>query len=303
MRLTRLRAAIVAIALVASLPGVAAAEQPSETVYLSLGTSLAAGSQIDAEGSTTASSDWSYPDQLYQRIKGRLSPSLVHEKLGCAGETTDTIRGGLTPSGRGSNCIYESGSQLDEALSIIAEGNVALITIDLGANDILDTQLACGGDPTCIAQQIPTIAGKVGAVVGELREAGYGGPILAMNYYNPQVAAAIGFFAGITGPLSPSLALAVGSDQLLQAFNAALGFFYAQEGAEVVDVYAAFNSGDFGDDQPLNGIPDNVDAVCALSYMCPSDPEVKANIHLNRKGYKVIAKTFLEAVVGLEPAA
>jgi hypothetical protein len=37
--------------------------------------------------------------------------------------------------------------------------------------------------------------------------------------------------------------------------------------------------------------------------MCPSDPEVKANIHLNRKGYKVIAKTFLEAVVGLEPAA
>jgi len=43
--------------------------------------------------------------------------------------------------------------------------------------------------------------------------------------------------------------------------------------------------------------------LCDLSYICPTDPEVKANFHLNQKGYKVIAKIFLEALVETEPTA
>jgi hypothetical protein len=66
----------------------------------------------------------------------------------------------------------------------------------------------------------------------------------------------------------------------------------------VADVYDAFNAGDFGDDIPGNGRPDNVDVLCSLSYMCPRDPAVKSNIHLNKQGYTVVAKTFLELIVG-----
>lgn len=292
MRLRRTWTALV-VGLMLTSATVAVADVPAEQVYLSLGTSLAAGSQIDPGGNTTSGSDESYTDQLYQRVAGRLAPNLVHEKLGCAGETADTIRGGVNVFGQPSTCTYPEGSQLDAAFSVISEGTVALITIDLGANDVIQAQQVCGGEASCIIGQLPGIAAKVGEIVGELRAAGYDGPILAMNYYNPQVASAVGFFPSIPGQHDPDPALAIGSDQLTKGFNALLAYYLALEDAEVVDVYSAFNAGDFGDDQPLNGVWDNVDAVCALSYMCPTDPAVKANIHLNRKGYKVTAKTFL----------
>ena len=89
MRRRHIPMAIVALAVfLGTLPAIA--ETPAEAVYLSLGTSLAAGSLIDESGATTLSSDWGYPDQLYQRLTGRLAPNLVHEKLGCPGETTAT---------------------------------------------------------------------------------------------------------------------------------------------------------------------------------------------------------------------
>lgn len=306
MRFNRPTGLLVATLMLMAPWGAAYADSPPpEMVYLSLGTSLAAGSQADASGNTTFSSQWSYTDQLYQRIKGRIGANLVHEKLGCSGETTDQFVGGVNISGQPSKCagLYVTGSQMGDALAAIGKGNVALITVELGANDVLQAQQVCGGDPSCIVGQIPVIAGKVAQIVGTLRQAGYAGPIVAMNYYNPQVAAAIGYFSGVAGQQTPNPSLAVLSDQLVQGFNGALAQAYAATGAQVADVYTAFNSGDFGDDKPRNGIWDNVDAVCVLSYMCPDDPAVKANIHLTRKGYKVVAKTFLAIVADIDFAS
>jgi hypothetical protein len=87
-------------------------------------------------------------------------------------------------------------------------------------------------------------------------------------------------------------------DQLTQWFNGALAQAYGATGADVADVYAAFNAGDFEDDKPENGIPDNVDVACKLTLMCPDEPGVNANIHLNRKGYKEVAKTFDDVLKG-----
>jgi len=86
------------------------------------------------------------------------------------------------------------------------------------------------------------------------------------------------------------------SDQLAQGFNGALGQAYGLFEVQVADVYTAFDAGDFDDSAPLNGVPDNVDVLCALSFMCPDGADVKANIHLNKKGYKVVAKTFLGVI-------
>jgi lysophospholipase L1-like esterase len=302
MRFNRLTAALVTTLLMVTPVAAQADSPPPETVYLSLGTSLAAGSLADSNGDTTFSSESSYTDQLYQRMKGRIGANLVHEKLGCDGETTDQFMGGLNVSGQPSKCAgrYETGSQLGDALAAVGEGNVVLITIDIGANDVLQAQQVCQGDPSCIVGEIPMIAGKVAQLMGALRQAGYAGPIVAMNYYNPQVASAIGYFSGVAGQQTPNPTLAQLSDQLAQGFNGALTQAYAATGVEVADVYAAFNAGDFGDDKPPNGIPDNVDALCDLSYMCPDDPAVKANIHLTSKGYKVVAKTILAVVDDIE---
>ncbi len=291
-------ALLVSVAMFIALATPALATAPEEVVYLSVGTSLAAGSQADSAGNTTFGSDQAYTDQLYQRVKGRIAADLRHVKLGCAGETTDQFVGGVNVFGEPSNCAarYVTGSQIGDALSAIAGGNVILITIDLGANDILQAQVACGGDPGCIVGSIPAIAGKIAQIVGTFRAAGYTGPIVAMNYYNPQAAAAIGYFPGVAGRQAPDPLVAAGSDALAQGFNGALSQAYAAFGVRVADVYSAFNAGDFGDDDPLNGIPDNVDTLCALSYMCPVDDTVKANIHLTAKGYRVVAKTMLDEV-------
>jgi hypothetical protein len=115
-----------------------------------------------------------------------------------------------------------------------------------------------------------------------------------LSYYNPQAAASIGFFPGVPLQHTPDLALAGLSDALARGFNGALTQAYGAVGSDVADVYGAFNAGDFGDDDPVSGLPDNVDVLRALSYMCPDDPAVKANIHLNKNGYKVIAKAFID---------
>ena len=168
-----------------------------------------------------------------------------------------------------------------------------LITIDMGANDILQAQIKCGTDLNCFSGEIAAIAGKVAQIVGTLRGAGYEGAFLAMNYYNPQVAAAIGFFPGMPGQQTPDEAVARLSDQLLIGFNGALA-----QANGLFDIYDRFNSGDFGDDRPPNGIPDNVDVICDLTSMCPDDPTVLPNIHLNKKRYRVVAKAFLASLAG-----
>ena len=286
------------LAVVAGLAAPAVATPTSEAVYLSVGTSLAAGSQIDAGGNTTFSSDESYTDQLHQRLQGRIAPELRHVKLGCPGETTDQFLGGVNVFGEPSNCagLYQTGSQMGDALATIAEGDVALITIDIGANDIVHAQQVCAGDAGCIVGSIPTIAGKAAQIVGTFRAAGYDGPIVAMNYYNPQASIAVGFYHGVAGRQTPNPELAQQSDVLARGFNQALAQAYGAFDVRVADVYTAFNAGDFGDEAPVNGTPDNVDVLCALTYLCPTDETVKANFHLNKKGYKEVAKTLLGEV-------
>jgi lysophospholipase L1-like esterase len=285
---------------------VTATEHESDPVYLSLGTSLAAGVMADANGDSTFSSRAAYSDQLYRRMRDRIDEDLQHVKLGCSGETADQFVGGTNVYGEASKCaaLYATGTQLGDALATLATENVVLVTIDLGANDINQAQDVCSTEPdptACIVASIGPIATKVANIVGALRVVGgYTGPIIGMNYYNPQVAAAIGFFAGAPGPLEPNPTLAVLTDQLAQGFNGALQQAYTATGAHTADVYTAFNAGDFGDDKPENGIPDNVDRVCRLTYMCPDDEGANANIHPNKRGYRVMAKTFFKIVKTIE---
>jgi lysophospholipase L1-like esterase len=76
-------------------------------------------------------------------------------------------------------CRYDTGSQLGDAVEFLDQhaGEIAFITIDLGANDVFD----CDGDPSCF---LPQIATNLPHIVNTLRaHAGPGVPIVGMNYY------------------------------------------------------------------------------------------------------------------------
>jgi lysophospholipase L1-like esterase len=223
-------------------------------------------------------------------------------KLGCDNETTLTFIGGVNIEGNPSRCVgdYVTDSQMGDALMWLQTGRVALVTIDLGANDANQWAARCQFAPDCLLPELESVVESVGTIVGTLRVGGaYAGPIIGMTYYNPNVAAAIGYFSGIPGQHDPDPGFAGLSDALATGLNGGLSQAYGLTGAAVADVYTAFNSGDFGDDKPRNDVPDNVDRVCRLTSMCPDEPDVNANIHPNKHGYRVIAKTFFRVFKAL----
>lgn len=259
----------------AALAAPGASGTHARVYYVSLGTSLAAGIQPDLDGVNQRTHE-GYTDQLHAILLAD-TPKLRHKKLGCPGETSLTmIVGGI--------CTYPHGSQLDEAVSFLRAHHqfVALVTIDLGANDLLPC--ADGGiDQACVFNAFANLGVKLPYILAAIREAaGPDVPIVAMNYYNPFLA------AWLQGPEGQVLAMA--SSALLTAFNGLLAGIYGASLIPVANVAGAFQSDDFTP-VPGLGIPINVVVICQLTYMCVPPPQ-GPNIHPNASGYGVIAEAF-----------
>jgi lysophospholipase L1-like esterase len=153
---------------VLGLPFSASAE---EKYYLSLGDSLAVGFQPPP-----VSWNHGYADQLQAMI-----PDLTLKKLGCYTDesTSAMINGG--------SCSYPHGTQLAEAVAFLQahKNSVALITIDIGANDVLNC-FAVPIDMSCLANGLTVIKQNLPTILTALRAAaGKDVPIVGMNYYDP----------------------------------------------------------------------------------------------------------------------
>jgi len=94
--------------------------------YLALGDSLSVGWQ--APGQETSQG---YANDLFKVYKKEI-PKLLLQELGCPGETTGTMINGSCDGGT----VYSDGNQLAQAEAFIATNKVAMITIDIGANDV-----------------------------------------------------------------------------------------------------------------------------------------------------------------------
>lgn len=247
--------------------------------YLSLGTSLAAGVQADENGGSVVT-DVSYPALLADYIRQDI-PKLHHVNLGCPGENSDSfIDGGI--------CDYRQGSQLDQAVHFLhAHGKfTGLITIDLGANDVLSCVDDTSIDVVCLGQTITRLAGNLTYVLSTLREAaGPDMPIIGMNYYNPLLA----FW--FTDPNIAALSV-----DLQDQINLVLENVYAQFNVPVADVAGAFWAGPLEVDNDGNGYPDSLDNICDWTWMCS-----EYNIHPNDEGYQVIADAFAAILPPLAP--
>jgi lysophospholipase L1-like esterase len=254
--------------------------------YLSLGDSLAQGIQPGPTGRNGPTTQ-GYTDQLAGMLRTGV-PDLRLVKLGCSGETTYTmIHGGI--------CRYHAGSQLAEALRFVRQhrGSVALITIDIGANDpnscVLHQPLSSMFG--CLSTRIKQTERNALTILSKLRAAA--GPkvlIVGMTYYVPE----LGLWpTGQTGK-----AIAILTDGYAAGVNQLLVMRYHRFGDRVADVFGAFRSTAFkaaGPQNPPSTVPPNVATICALTWMCTAKPRGQ-NEHPNAAGYHVIALAFWKAI-------
>jgi lysophospholipase L1-like esterase len=270
-----------------------------ENTYLALGDSLAYGfhqAQFEAEfpAVNAATFNDGYVDDFGAALKFA-NPTLQIINDGCPGETTDTmIKGsGIVgfcaggPTGTGWPAVWLHNPyltpQLSDALAILAANHqVSPITLDIGANDLIQFDRFTCGFPakfTCteaqVAAEIGHIAANVYFILTQLRAAAPDAQIVMMGIYNA--------FPAVLKPEGTG-------DKAIAAFNAAEASVAAKvSGTSFANPLPLFNpSGTFGG--PETG---DIPTICAFTAMCPggvyNPASPKADIHPSKLGYGVLA--------------
>jgi acyl-CoA thioesterase I len=249
-------------------------EQEPETTYLALGDSLAVGVGADEPD------DGGYVALLYDALREDEGPLIAGqrivelENLAVSGETSASMR---------------DGGQLDEAQQRIAESDppVALITLDIGGNDLLALVRAepCASEPEgdpCqqqVQETLDAFERNYRLILGTLVEAAERQErdvmVAVMTYFNP--------FSGTEHEYEVAGDLALlGVDGLLdcdaaevsapaRGMNDIIACVAAELGARVADVEPRF----LGRGEQLTHI-------------------LAEDIHTNDEGHAVIAEAFLE---------
>ena len=271
--------------------------------YLALGDSLSVG--FDANGPGTGISQNGYVDGVFGTYS-HLIPGLQLMDVGCAGATTTSMQG---PAGCAFPATYAPGytsPQLTEAENFLEHNRVALVTIDIGANDALRCQtLGAQNFPTCLS----SVETNLNTILQGLRQAAIQGgnpdvPIVGMSYYDVDLVAwqntVVGNtvagllrLAGFCSPGSSGQICAQQSVPFVVQLNSALSSAYADNHDPVADVQRVFKTQVPMVPLPPDGQPHNVTLLCNWTWMC-----LAGDIHANVTGYSVIADTFHTAIAG-----
>ncbi|WP_299441553.1 GDSL-type esterase/lipase family protein [uncultured Phycicoccus sp.] len=249
------------------------AEDPLGRTYLALGDSLAAGYQPGG----TELRDSAYPALALSRLD-RAGAELTLENLACSGETTDSFLDG-------GKCDYAAGSQMAQAEAVLAEraGDVALVSIDLGGNDLLRCVRETAVDTACTKQGLAGVAENLPEILDRLRAAaGQDVPVLVLGYYNPWLAAS--YLGEGEGQLDAATSA-------YTALDRAITKAATEAGATPVPLTSAFKLDDatpttFGGRE----VPTNVAQVCTLTYICTA-----FDIHLTDEGAAVVGRVLAAA--------
>jgi lysophospholipase L1-like esterase len=241
--------------------------------YLSLGDSLALSMQPDVHGNDRATTA-GFSEQVWRARTAR-TPSLTLVKLGRGGETAASL---IKPKRPGP-------SQLELAEQHLRGGAVALVTIDIGANEVEGCARATDFDQACVATGLASLRKSLPKIVARLRAAG--GPrlrIVGVNYYNS--------FLGrwVTGAAGRQLARA--SVPVERAINTTLAQLYARAHVPVADVESSFQTSaldSYVTTRSHGRVPVAVANTCRWTWACSS----RYDDHTNTLGYKVIARAVL----------
>jgi len=232
-------------------PGTVNATTAEGTTYLvALGDSLAANVGVP-------SPNQGYVSRFHKILTQRDGSSIGLRNFGVSGETSGTL--------------IRSG-QLAEALAFIKANNVAYITINIGANDLLghlgsDDCSSSITNAACQERLEPALAAyraNLEQILGDLRKAASDGtPILFLQTYNP-------FSLGLGG-----LSLEAVSNQATDQLNAVAAEVAAERGVTVADGAT-----------PMRG------TTGATTHMLDTPPD----IHPNAIGYDLLAQALVEAL-------
>jgi len=229
----------------------------------------------------------SYPDHIASHYVASI-PGLELVNLAQSGATTTSMLQG--PMGG-------SGSQQQQAVSFLHahQGSIALITIDIGGNDILGCiTSATSASTPCIQKAEATMVTNLDTILTGLRQAvGTSARIVGMTYYDP--------FLGDWLAGGADRTAAVGSVSLLTQLDGLLSNAYEAAGAQVADVQNAFQSTDLSTTvaSAWGQIPIAVEQACTLlDITCQAGQAEGFGDDPNPAGGEVIAKAF-ENIIGL----
>ncbi len=306
-RLFMCAAVVVAFGALVLAPA-AGAFGPGNT-YLALGDSLAYGyhqaqfqQELKEHGFVNpANFNDGYVDDFAAVLK-LLNPKLNVVNDGCPGETTETFikgsgvgpefcAGGPTGTPFPKAFLHHAypGTQLEDALAVAKEAGTGTITLDIGANDILQfLGHTCGFPATfsCseaeVEAEIGHVVTNIGFILSQLRTAAPTAKIVFVSQYNP--------YPTVLSPEGRG-------DATVEALNGAIKSVAAGFGVKFANTAKVINfSGTHGG--PEAG---DILTVCAFTAMCPggtfnpASPE--ADIHPTKAGYAAMAAVVSAAYV------
>jgi len=260
-----------------SMTAIAVAQNVAESSnnYLALGDSIPFGYFVGAGYEYFYATNFvSYSD--YDSIIFNLN--LVNAS--CPGETTGSFLSMLAPD---NGCreyrrqaplhvVYNSfnATQFAFATAYLRQNpRTPLVTLMLGANDLLLLEEQCNGNPQCIENGAPqvfmTAEANMTQILAGLRATGYSGPIVIVNYYSPDYSNQF-------------------DTMLTQGLNQAITAPASQFGAVVADVFTAFEN--------LASNPFAQGNTCVAGLLAAANPQTSppsCDVHPSQFGHKVIA--------------
>jgi lysophospholipase L1-like esterase len=272
----------------------------SPKYLLALGDSLAAGYQPTFERSLppvnpiTGYRDVGYPNGYAAELASERGLTLVD--LGCPGETTASMLGKPAMQQCANLYAQEFGtqSQLGAAESFLSQhsGQVELVTIDIGANDlehcVSTSQVSLSCLQTNDVATMKHLAEILRSLASRIHRSDPSAQFASMNYYDPFLG-----LAYVPGG-AEGLKLAAASLVATDIFNTQLAATFRTFHVLRADVASAFR---MNTAVPLTRystkwLPANVVSTCKLTWMCPGQSKQVRDIHPNGAGYRTIAAAF-----------
>jgi lysophospholipase L1-like esterase len=247
-----------------------ASDGASARPYLALGDSVSFGFITNAGFEYVNPENFvGFPDYVGQALK------FSTNNAACPGETSGSFLSSAAPD---DGCrfyrsqvplhVSYSSTQVDFAVAFLkAHPNTRLVSVGVGANDVLLLQKQCAGDPTCIALGLPQVLAAVetnlATILGDLRATGFKGIIVVVNYYSVDYSDANQ--TAITAALNQVLATAAST----------------QTATVVADVFTAF--------QTVAASAGGHTCNVGLLNASPQD-QFTCDIHPSQSGQKLIAR-------------